>query len=142
MKHCNACNTDKESCEFHKRKASLDGLAAICKSCQSSYDKKRANNPGRVLARLQYSKTEAGKVAAARAKKKYIDSNPIKRNAHMIVGNAIRGKKLFKEPCEVCGCSEVHAHHDDYSKPLNIRWLCPTHHEQWHKEKGEGLNAR
>lgn len=142
MKHCNICNKDKEVCEFHKRKASKDGLAAKCKSCQKSYDKKRANNPDRVLARLKYSKTEAGKAAAAKAKKKYIDSNPIKRNAHVIVGNAIRGRKLFKEPCEVCGDLKVHAHHDDYLKPLNVRWLCDKHHNEWHKENGEGLNAR
>ena len=141
MKHCNNCNTEKKDCQFHKRKASIDGLAARCKECQKKYDKARANNTNRVLARLAYSKTEAGLIAGAKAKKKYIESNPVKRRAHNITSNAIRDRKLFKEPCEVCGCDEVHAHHKDYAKPLNIAWLCPEHHEQWHKEHGEGLNG-
>tara|TARA_R110002167_G_scaffold45515_1_gene136701 strand:+ start:2908 stop:3336 length:429 start_codon:yes stop_codon:yes gene_type:complete len=142
MKHCNGCKEDKKTDEFHKRKASSDGLAAKCKSCQVLYDKARANDPKRVLARLEYSKTEAGIIAASRAKKKYIENNPIKRNAHVITGNAIRGKKLFKEPCEVCNKEKAHAHHDDYAKPLNVRWLCNEHHNKWHRENGEGLNAR
>ena len=140
MKNCNKCNTDKENSEFHKRAASIDGLAAICKECQKAYDKGRADDPNRKLARILYSKTEAGLIAGARAKKKYIESNPVKRKAHAITGNAIKGKKLFKEPCEVCGSSVVHAHHDDYAKPLNIRWLCPTHHQEWHDKNGEGIN--
>lgn len=39
--------------------------------------------------------------------------------------------KLVPEPCEVCG-EKAEKHHDDYSKPLGVRWLCPTHHRQWH----------
>ncbi len=140
MKHCNNCNTEKEGDQFHKRKASIDGLAARCKSCQKKYDKARATNPNRVLARLAYSKTEAGLIAGARAKKKYIESNPVKRRAHNITSNAIRDRKLFKEPCEVCSNNMVHAHHDDYAKPLNVRWLCPVHHQEWHDNNGEGLN--
>lgn len=27
----------------------------------------------------------------------------------------------------------INAHHDDYSKPFNVRWLCPQHHREWHK---------
>ena len=141
MKNCNICSTEKEDKKFHKREASIDGLAARCKACQKVYDKGRANDPHRKLARLIYSQTEAGLISGSRAKKKWRDSNPIKRNAHVITGNAIKSKKLFREPCEVCGCDEVHAHHKDYAKPLNITWLCPEHHEQWHKENGEGLNA-
>lgn len=33
MKHCSKCNTDKPLSEFHKRVASVDGLAYKCKSC-------------------------------------------------------------------------------------------------------------
>lgn len=41
--------------------------------------------------------------------------------------------KITKQPCEVCG-AVAQAHHDDYSKPLEVRWLCPVHHKQEHKE--------
>lgn len=34
---------------------------------------------------------------------------------------------------------EVEAHHDDYSKPLGVRWLCRDDHKAWHDAKGPGL---
>lgn len=34
------------------------------------------------------------------------------------------------QPCEVCGTTPAQRHHDDYSKPLEIRWLCPVHHKE------------
>jgi hypothetical protein len=40
--------------------------------------------------------------------------------------------RMQRQPCEVCGAEEVHAHHDDYSKPLDVRWLCPSHHREHH----------
>ncbi|MFC3331681.1 hypothetical protein ACFOEM_04310 [Paenalcaligenes hominis] len=39
--------------------------------------------------------------------------------------------------CEVCGKSKVDAHHDDYSKPLEVRWLCREHHMQHHARLDE-----
>ena len=45
--------------------------------------------------------------------------------------NAIRRGRLERLPCEVCG-AKAQAHHDDYSKPLDVRWLCKLHHEQVH----------
>jgi hypothetical protein len=74
--------------------------------------------------------------------KDYRNKNPKRYKAHNIVNNSIRDKKLFKDPCEICGNEKSVAHHDDYDKPLNIRWLCQAHHKQWHAEHGEGLNAQ
>ena len=54
--------------------------------------------------------------------------NPEKYKAHNTVNNAIRAKRLKRGTCEVCGSEKVHAHHDDYSKPLDVRWLCVEHH--------------
>lgn len=55
------------------------------------------------------------------------------RRAHHVVQNEIETGRLTRMPCEVCGETKaVHAHHDDYSKPLEIRWLCVAHHRQHH----------
>jgi hypothetical protein len=46
---------------------------------------------------------------------------------------AIMRGDLKKQPCEVCGTlTSLQAHHDDYDKPLEVRWLCRRHHEALH----------
>lgn len=45
---------------------------------------------------------------------------------------AIRSGALVRQACEVCGDGRTQAHHDDYSKPLDVRWLCHEHHREWH----------
>lgn len=141
MKHCNSCDTTKDNSSFHKRKASKDGLAAKCKQCQKEYDNKRLKDPKRMQMRRDYQKTEKGKAAHAKATKRWQEKNAIKRGVHVITGNAIRDGILKKKPCEICGSKTVHAHHDDYAKPLNVRWLCDEHHNEWHRQNGEGSNA-
>ena len=157
MKYCRSCKTEKQKSEFGNRKASKDGLSAKCKSCQSEYDKLRANNPDRVLARELYQKTDAGIEALNRARKKYAannkgkiyevtksyrENNKKKYRAHGKIAYEIKMGNLTKKPCEICGSiSNLNAHHDDYDKPLDIRWLCSKHHAEWHKLNGEGLNA-
>lgn len=59
--------------------------------------------------------------------------NKIKAKAHYKVYNAIRIGKLFRKPCEKCNDPLSVAHHDDYSKPLDVRWLCNFHHYEHHK---------
>lgn len=44
-----------------------------------------------------------------------------------------RDNKIAPQPCEKCGCPKAEAHHDDYSKPLAVRWLCFKCHREWHK---------
>lgn len=44
-----------------------------------------------------------------------------------------RRGKIVPEPCERCGSESVEAHHDDYDKPLDVRWLCRGHHMELHR---------
>jgi len=142
MKLCKSCSTEKDRSLFGARKASLDGLSHKCKECQSDYDKSRSTAPHRVKARLDYSKTARGKEAGGRAKKRYIEKNTVKRAAHILLGNAVKSGKVSPLPCEECfNTHDLHAHHDDYAKPLDIRWLCAACHHQWHAINGQGLNG-
>lgn len=141
MKICGKCKIEKNSDEFHKRKASIDGLASCCKDCQREYDKARLHCPKRKAARLEYQKTK-GKERHNEASRRWVANNTIKRAAHILVGNAVRDGRIVKAPCEICGNTKSNAHHDDYSKPLTVRWLCDDHHNEWHRVNGEGLNAR
>ena len=53
-------------------------------------------------------------------------------SARRQVRSAVEAGLLSRLPCEVCGETKVHAHHDDYSKPLDVRWLCQMHHSEHH----------
>ncbi len=44
------------------------------------------------------------------------------------IRKAIREGKLTPKPCEICGEPRTQAHHEDYSKPLEVKWLCKNHH--------------
>jgi hypothetical protein len=44
---------------------------------------------------------------------------------------AKRRGRLLPQPCEVCGRTDrIEMHHDDYSRPLKVRWFCRAHHLQ------------
>ncbi len=139
-KSCSCCGAEKPLNMFQVRKASKDGYTASCKQCLKERDRIRDQTPERKALKEAYAKGK-GKDKAYAAKKRYIEKNPKKRAAHVLVGNAIRDGKIVKQPCEVCGDAIVHAHHCDYDKPLDIVWLCPKHHEEWHEKHGEGLNT-
>lgn len=48
--------------------------------------------------------------------------------ARSYAGVYLRRGKIKRCPCEVCGSTDAQMHHDDYSKPLEVRWLCRKCH--------------
>lgn len=58
------------------------------------------------------------------------------------VNTRIRRGQMFKQPCEVCGEIKVQAHHTDYGKPLEVRWLCKVHHRAADVASGIALGGR
>lgn len=61
--------------------------------------------------------------------------NRHKTRAHGLVKKALASGELIRQPCERCGATEwVEAHHEDYSKPLDVVWLCSSCHKQRHVE--------
>ncbi len=83
--------------------------------------RKRADNPG-------YSTFKNQKWQTAN-REKYL--------AHKAVANALVAGKLSKLPCEVCLNERSEAHHEDYSRQLDVNWLCRTHHLERHRLTGK-----
>lgn len=54
-----------------------------------------------------------------------------KRRAQRFVALAIKEERLVRQKCEHCHRTGQ-AHHEDYDKPLSVRWLCPRHHKRVH----------
>lgn len=102
----------KEKSSEYKQK----NLEKIRKAQAEFARRKRAQNPG-------YKAKESAE---------YRKNNPEKVFAHQAVKRAILSGKIKRSPCEVCEAEKVHAHHDDYRKPLEVRWLCVVHHAEVH----------
>lgn len=133
MNTCIECTQEKPWDEFYAHPEMASGYLNICKECHKArmktrsrtnpavqeYDRKRAKLPHRKEVQLKNTK-------------RWREENPAAYRAHSAVGNAVRDGKLAKLPCEFCGETRVHAHHKDYSKPLDVIWLCAKCHNRLH----------
>lgn len=70
---------------------------------------------------------------------KQLEIEDIKKNAHSKTSSAIICGRLKRMPCEICGTTNTHAHHEDYNEPLNVTWLCQSHHMLRHIEIRNGI---
>lgn len=65
-----------------------------------------------------------------------LEERKIRIKARTLLNHAIRDGKITIKPCEVCG-EKAEAHHDDYNKPLEVKWFCFKHHRKYHYENKE-----
>jgi hypothetical protein len=114
-----------------------DGHFGECKECSKSA--KTANRWANIDRSRTYDKEHAKKpeVRARRAVQSKLirHCSPLCNQVHNLLMKAIKRGEVQRKPCEICGALRVHGHHDDYSKPLSVRWLCAIHHAQVHAEK-------
>jgi hypothetical protein len=82
----------------------------------------------------EYRSTEVGKQKRAEYLVKYRRQNPGKNLARKQVQNALIKGILVRQPCAVCGNEKSQGHHNDYTKPLDVIWLCDKHHKERHKQ--------
>lgn len=68
-------------------------------------------------------------------KKIQMERYPERVKARQEVFNAIKRGEIIRQSCSVCGLEKAHAHHEDYSKPLDVIWLCRKHHREVHNGK-------
>lgn len=133
-KDCFKCGRHFPLSEYYRHPGMGDGRLGKCKECTKqdvhqnyllrvdqykAYERERNRKPERRVATVERQRrrrvTEAEKYKARQA-----------------VSNALRNGKLKRLPCEVCGNKDVEAHHEDYAKPLDVKWLCFLHHRQAH----------
>lgn len=132
-KTCFKCGIEKPLGEFYRHPQMLDGHLNKCKECA-----KRDTREGRSLRREQYSEYERRRFQQPKrradqlqAQRRHRQNNPIKAAARTAVHRAIRSGVLIRKPCKFCGSTAgVQAHHTDYSRPLDVEWVCFTCHRQ------------
>lgn len=83
----------------------------------------------------EYHKTEAGKKALLKASNKARKKYPEKWRAREILRYEVKKGNIVKPiHCEKCDeIKPLQGHHDDYKKPLEVKWLCTRCHADRHK---------
>jgi hypothetical protein len=125
-KECFKCKIIKPITEFYKHSMMADGHLNKCKACaKSDVGKHREEN----LDRIRAYDRERGKLShriklAAEVTKAWRAEDKRRNKAHSAVAYAIKKGILTRTPCICCGAEKSEGHHEDYSKPLDIIWLC------------------
>lgn len=144
MKKCNTCGLTKPFDDYYAQPGTTpNGRQARCKECTKravrinyrqnkehyqAYDRSRTQSPERKAKACEYQRRRRVNQAE-------------KYKARYAVGNAVRDGRLVVQPCEVCGSAEVQAHHEDYSKPLEVMWLCFEHHRARHGQQADATDG-
>ena len=147
---CTQCGEVKPKLGFYAHPKSAGGRMSKCKECvKANVMKYRAENIERIREydrqrgdwphRKEAVKRRASRYVESHAayRKAYLERNEEKRKAHIKVGNALRSGRLTKPACcQRCNIqtTKLDGHHEDYSKPLEVMWLCEPCHGQRHRE--------
>lgn len=138
-KKCSKCGKNQNIINnFYKSYSSIKGKQyyhSYCKKCLKKYAHawklknieyfRKRDRAGRRRYRKNHPELRFGR-------KKWSKRHYEEWKVNQLVSKAIKSGKIEKQPCEVCGDGNVHAHHSDYSKPLDVQWLCPLHHKELH----------
>jgi hypothetical protein len=126
-KVCNTCGETKSIDDFY------NGHGA-CKPCvrarTHNYYVKNADK--KISYQQAYNKSDNGKAARQRQQVRQRKDHPERSRAYSAVQRALKTGRLIKKQCEICGNKDSHAHHEDYTKPLDVIWLCREHHQKHH----------
>lgn len=133
MKPCIRCAVEKPLDDFYAHPTAADGHFGACKECC-----KRAAAARRMTKRAEVraydrtrSKTPKRRAHAAANTAAWRARRPEVVRAHSAVARAKRsGRLVVPAACSDCGAphGRLHAHHADYSRPLDVTWLCPACH--------------
>lgn len=115
-------------------------IRAIAKNRKAKYCTKRCCADHMVATgRTRGERSPHWKGGVSRDSSKYSREHrerwPERYAARRAVVDALESGRMVKGPCERCGTdTRIEGHHDDYSKPLSVRWLCRAHHLEVHAE--------
>ncbi len=145
MKTCFKCAERKPLSEFYPHPRMADGHLNKCKACAkqdvTACRERRAEYYRHydTVRYLAFGPRGSGpsRVVVKQAKARWEAANRHKRAAHCSVNNAVRAGKLKKPTaCSHCGGGgRIYGHHADYSKPLDVEWLCARCHGVEHRRR-------
>ncbi|MPV69414.1 hypothetical protein [Burkholderia sp. BE17] len=138
---CGRCSVFKPESDFYIDGKTAAGVSSQCRTCHME-GSLRTRNPdnARSLNANYMRRARAADPEKFRARDRESAQQkrilyPEKILARQSLNNAVkRGDVVRPDVCEQCGISTaVAAHHDDYSRPLQVRWLCRACHGKEHR---------
>jgi hypothetical protein len=132
---CSTCRKFKPCIAYQQNKLRTRGYDYTCKECYKIVDATRyyRNREQRLIKeKKRYEKMSKEKIAERSRFSK--ERNPEKWKARQDLRNAITKGTIKRLPCEVCHKPKAHAHHEDYAKPFEVKWLCQKHHGELHRK--------
>ena len=134
-KDCFKCGRRLGINEFYRHPQMPDGHLNKCKECTKK--DVRANRDAK---REYYSEYERLRNQSEKRREKRKEGlrlhnlrNPLKAKARRKLTNAVKDGKVKRLPCIFCGEPKSQAHHEDYSRPLDVIWACfKCHREKLH----------
>lgn len=136
-KICFKCKEEKGIDDFYKHPQMADGHLGKCKECtkrdvHDNYSDNRRHYA--IYEQLRFKNSERKKKIKEYQRNRRSRETD-KYHAHIAFGNAVRDGRIQRQPCNVCGKVKTEGHHPDYSKPLDVIWLCRKHHLELHNKK-------
>jgi hypothetical protein len=140
MKTCKRCGQTKPCKDFYPRPDSADGYGGKCKECvrQTVQKNYRLNRKKRAEYEARRRDTSKRRQQRLEASRRHRQRHPEKERARSLLAYHVRKGYIVKQPCCRCGNTKAQAHHPDYSKPLEIVWLCRACHMEG--EHGQTVN--
>lgn len=133
-KECFKCHRTLDISEFYEHPQMKDGHLNKCKECTKKdvSERYRVAFSDRALYEKERNKTQKRKQQAKLYTKRSRANNPEKYHAHNLVASAVKRGILIKpNACELCGkAGNIHGHHEDYAKPLDVVWVCALCHRK------------
>ncbi len=131
-KECFKCKRVLDLTEFYKHPQMKDGHLNKCKECTKKdvSEKYYSEHESRAEYERKRNKTPHRKAQVIKYMRKNREDNPEKYKARSVVSGAIKTNKLVRpNHCSICNeLCKPHAHHEDYSRPLDIVWVCVRCH--------------
>lgn len=138
---CMTCGVTKPLAEFSRDRKGRNGLSTRCKTCANANTARwqRENQARAAQKKAAYYRAHRGHLMAIEAKRAraWKLANPEKARLVARANDAIyqavkRGKLMRPATCEACDREgKIEAAHHDYSRPLDVKWLCHSCHVRW-----------
>lgn len=132
---CIKCHIEKPLNEFHSNKTMRSGKSSKCVECESKYNAQHRRKNHKRFAEYDRARRKTQERKATNKRYQQTPLAKIRQFAATSVCNAVRDGRLVRQPCEKCGAEKAEGHHDDYTKPLSVRWLCRKHHMEYHGKR-------